>query len=127
MPQAKHRCSYSMMSSANSIMTALKQCWSLLRLGNLGRPSSPQRNASDLKRCSENIPATIGCFRLNGARFINVCRIHIMPQPVSLQNVISQVLKEFGLEKKARDYSVLMDWPRIVGEKIASATAAEKL
>jgi predicted nucleic acid-binding Zn ribbon protein len=50
-----------------------------------------------------------------------------MPQPVSLQNVISQVLKEFGLEKKARDYSVLMDWPRIVGEKIASATVAEKL
>ncbi len=50
-----------------------------------------------------------------------------MPQPVSLQNVISEVLKEFGLDKKARTYSVLTDWPRIVGEKIASATVAEKL
>jgi predicted nucleic acid-binding Zn ribbon protein len=50
-----------------------------------------------------------------------------MPQPVSLQNVISQVLKEFGLEKKARNYSVLTDWERIVGEKIANATVAEKL
>ena len=50
-----------------------------------------------------------------------------MPQPVSLQNVISEVLKEFGLDKKARTYEVLTDWPRIVGEKIASATVAEKL
>ncbi len=50
-----------------------------------------------------------------------------MPQPVSVQNVIFDVLKEFGLDKKARDYSLLMDWPRVVGEKIASATVAEKL
>jgi predicted nucleic acid-binding Zn ribbon protein len=50
-----------------------------------------------------------------------------MPQPVSLQHVISDVLKEFGLDKKARVYSVLTEWPRIVGEKIASATVAEKL
>jgi predicted nucleic acid-binding Zn ribbon protein len=50
-----------------------------------------------------------------------------MPQPLSLQHVISDVLKEFGLDKKARAYSVLTDWPRIVGEKIASATVAEKL
>jgi predicted nucleic acid-binding Zn ribbon protein len=50
-----------------------------------------------------------------------------MPQPVSLQNVISDVLREFGLDKKARDYSLLTDWARIVGEKIASATVAEKL
>jgi predicted nucleic acid-binding Zn ribbon protein len=50
-----------------------------------------------------------------------------MPQPLSLQHVISDVLKEFGLDKKARTYSVLTDWPRIVGEKIASATVAEKL
>jgi predicted nucleic acid-binding Zn ribbon protein len=50
-----------------------------------------------------------------------------MPQPVSLQNVISEVLKEFGLEKKARNYELLTEWARIVGEKIASATVAEKL
>ena len=50
-----------------------------------------------------------------------------MPQPVSLQNVISEVLKEFGLDKKARTYEVLTEWPRLVGEKIASATVAEKL
>jgi predicted nucleic acid-binding Zn ribbon protein len=50
-----------------------------------------------------------------------------MPQPVSLQNVIFDVLKEFGLDKKARDYSLLTEWARIVGEKIASATVAEKL
>jgi predicted nucleic acid-binding Zn ribbon protein len=50
-----------------------------------------------------------------------------MPQPVSLQNVIFDVLKEFGLDKKARDYELLTDWARIVGEKIASATVAEKL
>jgi len=50
-----------------------------------------------------------------------------MSQPLSLQKVISEVLKEFGLDKKARDYSVLTDWPRIVGEKIAGATVAEKL
>ncbi len=50
-----------------------------------------------------------------------------MPQPLSLQHVISDVLKEFGLDKKARVYAVLTDWPRIVGEKIASATVAEKL
>ncbi len=50
-----------------------------------------------------------------------------MPQPQSLQNVISEVLKEYGLEKKARTYSVITDWPHIVGEKIASATEAEKL
>ncbi len=50
-----------------------------------------------------------------------------MPQPLSLQNVISEVLKEFGLDKKARGYSVLTDWPRMVGEKIASVTVPEKL
>jgi predicted nucleic acid-binding Zn ribbon protein len=50
-----------------------------------------------------------------------------MPQPVSLQNVISEVLKEFGLDKKARQYQPLTDWPRLVGEKIAGATVAEKL
>ncbi len=50
-----------------------------------------------------------------------------MPQPVSLQNVIFDVLKEFGLDKKARDYSLLTDWARIVGEKVAGATVAEKL
>jgi predicted nucleic acid-binding Zn ribbon protein len=50
-----------------------------------------------------------------------------MPQPISLQNAIAEVLKEFGLDKKARVYSVITNWPQIVGEKIASATIAEKL
>ena len=50
-----------------------------------------------------------------------------MAYPQSLQNVIPAVLKEFGMEKKALTYSVILAWPEIVGEKIAQATKAEKL
>lgn len=50
-----------------------------------------------------------------------------MNQPLSLEKVIPGLLKEFGLEYKARVYSVITNWPKIVGEKIAQATVAEKL
>lgn len=38
-----------------------------------------------------------------------------------------EVLKEFGLEKKARTYSVITGWAELVGEKVAQAATAEKL
>ncbi len=50
-----------------------------------------------------------------------------MAHPISLEKVIPDTLKEFGLDKKARSYSVITAWPKIVGEKIAKATHPEKL
>lgn len=50
-----------------------------------------------------------------------------MPQPLSLQKAIFETLKEFGLDKKARSYSVITNWEKIVGERVAAATTAEKL
>ena len=50
-----------------------------------------------------------------------------MSYPLSLEKVIPELLKEFGLEKKALTYSVITGWPQLVGEKIANATHAEKL
>ncbi len=50
-----------------------------------------------------------------------------MAYPRSLEAFIPEVLKEFGLEKKARSYSVITGWAELVGEKIAHATTAEKL
>ncbi|HEY3873928.1 MAG TPA: DUF721 domain-containing protein [Candidatus Kapabacteria bacterium] len=50
-----------------------------------------------------------------------------MHQPLSLQKAIFDTLKEFGLDKKARSYSVITNWEKIVGEKIANATEPEKL
>ena len=50
-----------------------------------------------------------------------------MPQPTSLQHVIKETLKEFGLDKKARSYSVITGWAEVVGEQIARETIAEKL
>ncbi len=47
--------------------------------------------------------------------------------PLSLQNALRDTLKEFGLDKKARDYQVLVNWEEIVGEKIASVSSPEKL
>jgi len=48
-------------------------------------------------------------------------------QPLSLNSIIPEVLKEFGLEKKALNYSVITSWEEIVGAKIAAVTKAEKL
>ena len=50
-----------------------------------------------------------------------------MSRPLSLGSIIPETLKEFGLEKKASNYAVLLDWENIVGEKIAAVTKAEKL
>ncbi|MFI5200961.1 MAG: DciA family protein [Candidatus Kapaibacterium sp.] len=50
-----------------------------------------------------------------------------MAYPRSLEAVIPELLKEFGLEKKARNYSVITGWAELVGEKIARAATAEKL
>ena len=50
-----------------------------------------------------------------------------MAYPRSLEAFIPEVLKEFGLEKKARNYSVITGWAELVGEKIARAATAEKL
>jgi predicted nucleic acid-binding Zn ribbon protein len=38
-----------------------------------------------------------------------------------------QTLKEYGLEEKAHNYSVITEWPEIVGEKVAAVTIPEKL
>jgi predicted nucleic acid-binding Zn ribbon protein len=48
-------------------------------------------------------------------------------RPQSLSTVLHATLREFGLDKKAQTYSVLMAWPQIVGEKVAAMTTAEKL
>lgn len=50
-----------------------------------------------------------------------------MAHPRSLDSVIPELLKEFGLDKKAHTYSVITRWPELVGERIANATSAEKL
>jgi len=50
-----------------------------------------------------------------------------MALPRSLQAFMPEVLKEFGLEKKARTYSVITGWAELVGEKVAQAATAEKL
>ncbi len=50
-----------------------------------------------------------------------------MAHPLSLQHMIPEVLKEFGLDKKARSYSVITGWAETVGDRIANATTAEKL
>ena len=50
-----------------------------------------------------------------------------MTQPQSLGRIIPELLKEFGLDKKARNYDIITHWDEIVGEKIAAVTKAEKL
>lgn len=50
-----------------------------------------------------------------------------MSHPRSLDSVIPELLKEFGLDKKARSYSVITGWAELVGERVANATIAEKL
>ena len=50
-----------------------------------------------------------------------------MKRPQSVSTVLTAALREFGLDKKAQSYTVLMAWPEIVGEKVASMTTAEKL
>ncbi len=50
-----------------------------------------------------------------------------MAIPRSLHTVIPDVLKEFGLEKKARSYSVITGWSQVVGPKIAEVARADKL
>jgi predicted nucleic acid-binding Zn ribbon protein len=48
-------------------------------------------------------------------------------RPQALSTVLHATLREFGLEKKAQTYTVLMAWPEIVGEKVAAMATAEKL
>jgi predicted nucleic acid-binding Zn ribbon protein len=50
-----------------------------------------------------------------------------LKRPQSLSTVLNATLREFGLEKKAQTYTVLMAWPQIVGEKVAAMATAEKL
>jgi len=50
-----------------------------------------------------------------------------MSSPTSIGNAIQETLREFGLDKKARSYSVVTGWADVVGEKIARAAQAEKL
>jgi predicted nucleic acid-binding Zn ribbon protein len=48
-------------------------------------------------------------------------------RPQSLTTVLHDALREFGLDKKAQTYGVLLAWPEIVGEKVAAMTQAERL
>lgn len=50
-----------------------------------------------------------------------------MLPPQSLANLLKQTLKQFKLDDKARDYSVITQWEQIVGPKIAAVAHAEKL
>ena len=40
---------------------------------------------------------------------------------------MKETLKEFGLDKKARSYSVITQWADVVGETLAKETQPEKL
>ena len=45
----------------------------------------------------------------------------------SLGNSISALLKTYGIEKKVKEYQVIVEWPEIVGKKISKASKAEKV
>ncbi|MFH0919348.1 MAG: DUF721 domain-containing protein [Fibrobacterota bacterium] len=44
-------------------------------------------------------------------------------EPVPLGDVLAQMLKDTGLEKKAREYAAIADWEKIVGAKVAEHTS----
>lgn len=50
-----------------------------------------------------------------------------MAKMLPLQQLMNSTLREFGLEKKARSYSIITSWEEIVGERVASVTTPEKV
>ena len=56
-----------------------------------------------------------------------MCPQDPMRGPISITKIIPELLKEFGLDKKARTYDVITHWEEMVGPKIAAVTRAEKL
>jgi predicted nucleic acid-binding Zn ribbon protein len=50
-----------------------------------------------------------------------------MGRPRALGQMMNATLREFGMEEKARKYTILSTWPEIVGEKVAEVTTPEKL
>jgi predicted nucleic acid-binding Zn ribbon protein len=50
-----------------------------------------------------------------------------MARPLSFNQLLTPALKEYGLEEKARRYSIITSWSEIVGEKVASVSAPLKL
>jgi predicted nucleic acid-binding Zn ribbon protein len=50
-----------------------------------------------------------------------------MGRPLSFDQLLPNTLKEFGMEKKAKSYSVLTNWSEIVGEQVAAVTVAESV
>jgi predicted nucleic acid-binding Zn ribbon protein len=45
----------------------------------------------------------------------------------SLGESLMDLFKTLGVEKKVKQYEVLVKWPAIVGEKIANVTSADKV
>jgi len=45
----------------------------------------------------------------------------------SLGNSISALLKTYGIEKKVKEYQVIVEWPEIVGKKITEVTNTQKV
>ena len=50
-----------------------------------------------------------------------------MGRPLSFGQLLDPTLKEFGMEKKAKSYSIITNWTDIVGEKVAAVTIPLKL
>jgi predicted nucleic acid-binding Zn ribbon protein len=50
-----------------------------------------------------------------------------MARILSLDTLMQSTLKEFGMDKKAKNYSVITGWEEIVGEKVAAVTLPEKV
>jgi len=50
-----------------------------------------------------------------------------MAKPLPLQQLMNSTLRELGLDKKARSYSIITSWQEIVGERVASVTTPEKV
>lgn len=44
-----------------------------------------------------------------------------------LKSALEKLLKAYGIDKKVKAYSVIDDWPEIVGEKVAKNAVAERI
>ena len=50
-----------------------------------------------------------------------------MGSPRNIGHLLPTTLKEFGLDQKAERYSVLDEWPTLVGKKVAEVTTPLKV
>ena len=50
-----------------------------------------------------------------------------MKRPQNVSNILSKMLKDFGMEENAKRYEALTRWEEIVGEKVAAVTVPEKV